>query len=56
MRVKGKLIRRSLKTRAFSAAKLRPVDLEKLELSGAHAETTRLHLLYGDGVIEHRKA
>jgi hypothetical protein len=35
-RVKGKLIRRSLKTTALSVAKLRLADLEKVELQKAH--------------------
>jgi hypothetical protein len=42
MRVKGKLIRRSLKTKTFSVAKLRLADLEKMQRKRANPLTAVL--------------
>lgn len=52
MRVKGKLIRKSLKTDTLSVAKLRLADMEKLERQNAESRTdaTQGKLTFGEAV------
>ncbi|MGH7952005.1 MAG: tyrosine-type recombinase/integrase [Limisphaerales bacterium] len=58
LKVKGKLIRRSLKTKTLSVAKLRLADLEKAERKRANSATAVLQgkMTFGDAlaVYEHR--
>jgi len=57
MRVKGKLIRKRLKTDTLSVAKLRLADLEKTERQRAesHADVKRRKLTFGDAVKIYRQ-
>ena len=52
LRVKGKLIRRSLKTKTLSVAKLRLADLEKAERKKASSDTAILQgkMTFGDAL------
>ena len=55
-KVRGKLIRKSLKTDSLSVAKLRLDDLEKLERTSAesHANATRGKMTFGDALEIYR--
>ena len=52
LRVKGKLIRRSLKTKTLTVAKLRLADLEKAERKKVNSDTAILQgkLTFGDAL------
>jgi len=54
--VRGKLIRKSLKTDVLSVAKLRLADLEKLERQNAETQTKAAHgrLTFGEAVTRNR--
>jgi hypothetical protein len=58
VRIKGKLIRRTLKTKSLSVAKLRLADLEKAERQRAHStasvEEGRMTFLDAMNVFEQR--
>jgi integrase len=57
LRVKGKLIRRSLKTKTLSVAKLRLADLEKMERKQANSATAVLQgkMTFGDALAAYKQ-
>ncbi len=57
LRVKGKLIRRSLKTKTLSVAKLRLADLEKTERKQANSAEAVLQgkMTFGDALAAYRQ-